>query len=81
MSEERTEERNMPQMFVFLSAETSDQQNTKPFYDKYPTNIGIIRGTVSVATIVVVSAGVDISVAIRFLYHLCSARVPAQALV
>ncbi len=25
-----------------------------------PTNIGIVRGTVSVATIVVVSAGVDI---------------------
>ncbi len=26
----------------------------------YPTNTGIVRGTVSVATIVVVSAGVDI---------------------
>ncbi len=26
----------------------------------YPTNIGIVRGTVSVATTVVVSAGVDI---------------------
>ncbi len=26
----------------------------------YPTNIGIVRGTVSVATIVVVSAGVEI---------------------
>ncbi len=25
-----------------------------------PTNIGVVRGTVSVATIVVVSAGVDI---------------------
>ncbi len=35
----------------------------------YPTNIGIVRGTVSVATIVVVSAGVDISVAIRFFPH------------
>ncbi len=28
-------------------------------YD-FPTNIGIVRGTVSVATIVVVSAGVEI---------------------
>ncbi len=27
---------------------------------EYPTNIGIVRGTVSVATIVVVSAGVEI---------------------
>ncbi len=27
---------------------------------RYPTNIGIVRGTVLVATIVVVSAGVDI---------------------
>ncbi len=26
----------------------------------YPTNIGIVRGTVSVATIVVVNAGVEI---------------------
>ncbi len=26
----------------------------------FPTNIGIVRGTVSVATIVVVSAGVEI---------------------
>ncbi len=26
----------------------------------YPTNIGIVKGTVSVATIVVFSAGVDI---------------------
>ncbi len=28
--------------------------------EDYPTNIGIVRGMVSVATIVVVSAGVDI---------------------
>ena len=45
-----------------------------------PTNIGIARCTVSVATIVVVSAGVDISVAIRSLYHLYSVRTPAVVL-
>ncbi len=32
------------------------------------------------ATIVVVSARVDISVAIRFLYHLYSVRKPVQVL-
>ncbi len=34
-----------------------------------PTNIGIVRCTVSVATIVVVGAGVDIWVAMRFFSH------------
>ena len=45
-----------------------------------PTNIGIVRCTVSVATVVVVSAGVDIGVAIRFLYHLYGVGTPAQVL-
>ncbi len=45
-----------------------------------PTNISIARGTLSVATLVVVSNGVDISVALRFLYHLYSISMPGQVL-
>ncbi len=37
-----------------------EQPITIPILVGNPTNIGIVRGTVSVATIVVVSAGVDI---------------------
>ncbi len=36
---------------------------------KIPTNIGIARCTLSVATLVVVSDGVHIWVALRFSYH------------
>ncbi len=35
----------------------------------YPTNIGVTRGTPSVATLVVVSHGAEIWVALRFSYH------------
>ncbi len=34
--------------------------NIEDFFFCYPTNIGMVRGTVSVAIMVVVSAGVDI---------------------
>ncbi len=37
--------------------------------DDYPTNIGITRGTPSVATLVVVSHVVEVLVALRFSYH------------
>ena len=46
---------------VILSRTASAEQNTYLNANcTYPTNIGVVRGTVSVATIVVVSAGVDI---------------------
>ncbi len=49
-----------------------------------PTNIGIARGTLSVATLVVVSDGVD-WVAVRFSYHIIyhvtySVSMPGQVL-
>ncbi len=51
-----------------MAAVRRDLLYVQVFY-YYPTNIGIARGTLSVATLVVVSDGVDLSVALRFSYH------------
>ncbi len=64
--------------FLFFRCALSGARTDRCYH---PTNIGVIRGTLSVAILVVVSNGLAMWVALRFLYDLYAVRNATSGVV